>query len=459
MGIRAVPAAAADDDSAAAAPAPPSPVLQPQTGGIGDVLSQITTLLPQVKALQGPAAQRAQDAIERNTATVTRLANEPSPPMPLRPQLQDLPQKPDFQFRETMQAFQSPAIALTILGSLLTRAPLTAALKAGAAAMQGFHQGDKELYEKNRADWKDNLDRAIQQNNLEIEKYREILDERKISVTEKMARINALAAANRDEQMVINAQNGLISNVFTILNHREAQQQRLENARSLAQFRQDSIAETKRRDAEAERRNKANEDLRAKTIEAVNNRAKAAQEKKQETADLKAKAKADELDTLTAQIDSVLGMVKDEEGASALDALSGKMPSTGASGFLQRLYNMTLGQVLPDIGKRREFEAKMNLLQTTLQNKYLNSKYFAKGAIEKMNELMPGLSATDSAKDTIEHLKNLREVVLQQIEDIKRGNVPADSSEQGPTSSGEFGNLTDQQLIEMLNSEIRGGGE
>lgn len=255
MGITLTAPQPQQDEQPAPPPAAPAPALAGGgTGGINDVLSQIVQLAPQLRAAQSPQAQAAQAAIGRNTDTITKLANEAPEPMPAKPVMKDLPQKPEYQFRDTMEAFQNPAMALVILGSLLTRNPLKAAIKSGAAAMQGFAKGDQAAYEKNRADWKDNLDAALAQNRQEIEKYREVLEERRTSATEKLARINGLAAANRDEQMLISSEQGLLNNVFTLVQHRDTQAR-------LAQQAADTQTDRKERREETSRHNTVMEDI------------------------------------------------------------------------------------------------------------------------------------------------------------------------------------------------------
>lgn len=415
--------------------APQKPPASPALGGGGieDILKQFSVALPQIKAMR---SQEPEKLVRENVDVARKFAAEPAAPFP-KADVKELPEKPEYQFRDTLQAFQNPAVVLTLFASLLTRQPLAAALKAGAAAMNGFHKGDMEMYEKSQQDWKDNLDRALKQNSLEIEKYREALDERSTTWTEKMAKLTALMSANRDIIGLAAADQGDVANVFRFLQTKDAQQTKLEQARDMAEDR------TERRE-ESERSHKEQERLRDKTIDAIRERAKQTQDRQTATRDEKARAKADELDTLVAQIDGALNMVDKEKNLGLTDAITGNAPSTGVSGALQRLYNMTLGQVFPEIGNRREFEAKLNLLQTTLQNRYLNSRYFAKGAMERMNELIPGLSATDSAKDTISHLQNLKQVVRQQIDDIRKGNVPIGTDEVQPQTAAPAGDLGDK---------------
>src|SRR5215469_240255 len=78
------------------------------------------------------------------------------------------PPTPDIQ---PIKAFQNWGVALAMLGSLLTRRPLTAALKSGAAAMKAYNEARWQDYGAARQQWKDSVDLAMKQNDIEFQKY------------------------------------------------------------------------------------------------------------------------------------------------------------------------------------------------------------------------------------------------------------------------------------------------
>jgi len=88
--------------------------------------------------------------------------------LPADPALRAPPPTPDIQ---PIKAFQNWGVALAMLGSLLTRRPLTAALKSGAAAMKAYNEGRWNDYYAARAQWKDSVDVAMKQNELEYRRY------------------------------------------------------------------------------------------------------------------------------------------------------------------------------------------------------------------------------------------------------------------------------------------------
>lgn len=120
-------------------------------------------------------------------------------PAPKAPELDTkLPDAPQEDFRDPTQAFSSLAPVLAVFGSLLTRRPMTTAMKSAAAAMKGFHAGDKELVEREREKWLDNTEKALKQNKLELEQYQAARDEHSDDMTAMTAKMSAIAANNQD---------------------------------------------------------------------------------------------------------------------------------------------------------------------------------------------------------------------------------------------------------------------
>lgn len=226
----------------------PAPAAAPASGGIDELLAQFGPLLEKIKEQRGNSAEKA---AADNAALARTELQAPPAPFP-EANLKPLPTKPDFQFRDTMEAFQTPGVVLAMFGSLFTRAPITAAFRSAAAAMNGVHAGDKTLYEKAQQDYKDHLDLAIKQNGMEIETYRQALEKRNTTWAERQARLNALMAANKDVIGLASIERGDMSLVFQVLQMKENAQDRAIQARALAEDRKDRREETERHNRAAE---------------------------------------------------------------------------------------------------------------------------------------------------------------------------------------------------------------
>lgn len=118
---------------------------------------------------------------------------------PKAPELnKNLPDAPQEKYQDPTQAFTTFAPVLAVFGSLLTRTPMTTAMNAAAAAMKGFHEGDKDAYERQRQIWVDNTEKALDQNKLELEQYKAAQEEHKGNMTDMQAKMEAIAANNSD---------------------------------------------------------------------------------------------------------------------------------------------------------------------------------------------------------------------------------------------------------------------
>src|SRR5262245_27156784 len=71
-------------------------------------------------------AQNVQRNMQRREQILARPVQAPPDP-----KLQSIPQRPNLQYGNAMKAFQSPAVLLATLGSLMTRRPAVNALTAG----------------------------------------------------------------------------------------------------------------------------------------------------------------------------------------------------------------------------------------------------------------------------------------------------------------------------------------
>jgi hypothetical protein len=136
---------------------------------------------------------------------------------------------PGPQYDPPMKAFQDPMVVLATLGSLFTRRPLTTALNAGAKAMEGYHQGQKDVYQQNREQFEENVKIAMEQNRVELAKYKDAWDRRREMNWDQVApKMYEEAAARGDTLMTqaLNSHNWEL--VEKVLAGREQAQERFE---------------------------------------------------------------------------------------------------------------------------------------------------------------------------------------------------------------------------------------
>lgn len=153
------------------------------------------------------------------------MKKEIAEPLPKTPQL---PEAPKEQYRNPFEAFQNPAVILAGIASLATRAPLTAAFQAGAAALEGFHKGDKEAIEQHTQNWKNAVEKAEKQNRLEVDAYTRVMEKRNLAVKEKLAEMQALAAGFKDQVTLESLRRGDIDFINDVIQKRKEAGSKLE---------------------------------------------------------------------------------------------------------------------------------------------------------------------------------------------------------------------------------------
>ena len=115
--------------------------------------------------------------------------------------LQDVPEAPNQQYQDPTQVLGSLGTILAIFGSMKTRAPMTSALNSMAAAMKGFHQGDQEAIKLNTEKWQNDFKKALANNQIEMQKYTQILEKNKWNYEMAQGELQSYSAQIQDQQM------------------------------------------------------------------------------------------------------------------------------------------------------------------------------------------------------------------------------------------------------------------
>lgn len=215
---------------------PPSPVYEPASRPGGP------PPLPPINARADPAAEAQRIAEERLRADeetaqrvrqrneeAMRLARQPTL-QPALPQYRNVPDPERTALRSGFEAFKSPAIFLALMGSLAARKPMLGAMQAATGVLEGFHTGDKERVERERQIWKDQTEAAVKQNDIELSKYNAVLSNSKLTAADKIAQINALASASRDEISLAQLRDGGYGNLANLYNDRAKANEKIKEA-------------------------------------------------------------------------------------------------------------------------------------------------------------------------------------------------------------------------------------
>jgi hypothetical protein len=126
----------------------------------------------------------------------------PSLNLPPAPRLQDFPKPMPADDRnplEVFDIFKNPAIVLAGIGSAFTRRGLTTAFNSAAGAVNGYRQGQQQVFEQHKEQWKQQAEQALEQNRIEIEKYKIAWEQR--DVRARMAAMWGIASESGDVTM------------------------------------------------------------------------------------------------------------------------------------------------------------------------------------------------------------------------------------------------------------------
>jgi hypothetical protein len=123
---------------------------------------------------------------------------EKTPSIPEAQQIQQPPPVKPSEFK----TFAGMAIMFAALAGHSSRTPMTAALNAFSGAIQGHMQGERDVAEKRTAEFKQKTEVALKNHQMEMDRYKTILNDKKMRLQEKMQEIHAIAAEERNQQMM-----------------------------------------------------------------------------------------------------------------------------------------------------------------------------------------------------------------------------------------------------------------
>lgn len=142
------------------------------------------------------AESNVRDLAPRRQALMSELEK----PLPKHPHLRESPPAPQVD-TEAAQSWIMASMLLGALAGAFTRNHVTNALGAMQGALDGFAAGNQQKYNNDMKTWQAENQRAVEANENALTDYREILEDRKLSVEQKSVELQIAAAAHKDEAM------------------------------------------------------------------------------------------------------------------------------------------------------------------------------------------------------------------------------------------------------------------
>lgn len=188
-------------------------------------------------ASQYRASQQDRDAameeVKANLAERNAVLRQPLPARPKVPEYAPLPKPPTQaevaatsgidpkEFGNPLRAMGQFLPVLATLAAFTTRQPAVNALNAATAAMNAAKANDTAAVEKANVTFKQNLDLAIKTNAQLTEQYKLAMDDRKMTMDERLAKVQGLAASNQDELVLSQLRNGGIDQLYKLWEMRD----------------------------------------------------------------------------------------------------------------------------------------------------------------------------------------------------------------------------------------------
>lgn len=185
-----------------AQPGAEAPIAPPQASG-RNLLTQLGISGPALQSLDAArsrsrqATDQAAQAIAANQETIRELSSDFGP-RPTPPTLQEIGPAPEAQETDPMRVFGQTLPLLAMLGGLFVKNNATAALNAGATAIEAARNNDEQAYARARQEWTDSIEAITANNATRLQQYQAILTDRNLDMDERMARLQALAAAEQN---------------------------------------------------------------------------------------------------------------------------------------------------------------------------------------------------------------------------------------------------------------------
>lgn len=203
-------------------------------GGFGDTSSDddVSKFLAGINSPKGaysgasPPPKEKPAGQQNNVIDINKILQS-MPKMPEPPKLHDIPSPTDQQFHSPFKDFSGPAMFLVALGSLMTRHPMKVAMDSFSAMVNASVQGQKEVMTNARENMKVATDTAIKQNEVEIERYKLIMEKYKEDANQQVAAMMAQASGFNHPMMAAMVKTGNPANVWSYIQDLETQGEKL----------------------------------------------------------------------------------------------------------------------------------------------------------------------------------------------------------------------------------------
>jgi hypothetical protein len=171
-----------------------------------------------------PAPQRTQqvqpdtlpDLAKQLRNSVDELNEEEDQPGPNPPPAPYFPPPPANKPFDPIHAWGSTAMIIAAIGSAFTRQPITTALNAGAKVLNAYKQKNQAAANNDFAVWKAETANALNLQKYQMDQYNKVLNQKNISIRDKISQVQAVSAAFKDAPVIAALQSGGLPAVIAL---------------------------------------------------------------------------------------------------------------------------------------------------------------------------------------------------------------------------------------------------
>lgn len=169
------------------------------------------------------AGQAALDPIRDR---VLKVLESPNAAQAHLQKIKDAPKPEDYQ-KNALQ-FASAMAVLGAFAGKFTRAGGTASLDAFAGAIKGWQEGNLQAWHQGMEEWRANTEKTLANNQVELQKYRQIIENKRLTVDQMMAALNIESARFQNKVMFDATTNQNYEQAFRLTDTLEKNAQRLQ---------------------------------------------------------------------------------------------------------------------------------------------------------------------------------------------------------------------------------------
>ena len=181
-----------DDPAASAGTSPLALTLGKQTQQYGGKMDALTADMESQYKQQQEAEAPYRDKL-------LKILESPNAAHAHLQQVKDAPKPEDYQ-KYSME-YASAMALIGAIGSRWTRNAGNASLNAFAGALKGWKEGNLQAYESAAKEWEHNTKKTLENNQIEMQKYKEIMDDKKLNIDQMMAAMNLVSSQFQNKIM------------------------------------------------------------------------------------------------------------------------------------------------------------------------------------------------------------------------------------------------------------------